>query len=109
MLSSITIENFRSFKNATLTLRPLTVVIGANASGKSNAMEGLRLLSWIAQGNRLDSNPFTTNGHRSLRGGPNQLPYGGETHFSFVCETTHPRWDTYHNHPGLAGRHTTDR
>ena len=95
MLSSITIENFRSFKDATLTLRPLTVVIGANASGKSNAMEGLRLLSWIAQGNRLDSNPFTTNGHRSLRGGPNQLPYRGETHFSFVCETTHPRWDTY--------------
>ncbi len=95
MLTRVTIENFRSFKNATLVLHPLTLVIGTNASGKSNAMEGLRLLSWIAQGNRLDSNPFTTNGYRFLRGGPRQLPYRGETHFSFVCETTHPRWDTY--------------
>lgn len=95
MLTQVTIENFRSFKHATLVLQPLTVVIGANASGKSNAMEGLRLLSWIAQGNRLDSNPFTTNGYRCLRGGPNQLPYRGETHFSFVCKTEHPHWDTY--------------
>ena len=95
MLTQVAFENFRSFKDATLVLQPLTVVIGANASGKSNAVEGLRLLSWIAQGNRLDSNPFTTNGSRSLRGGPNQLPYRGETHFSFVCKTTHPLWDTY--------------
>ena len=95
MLTQVTIENFRSFKNATLALQPLTVVIGTNASGKSNAMEGLRLLSWIAQGNRLDSNPFTRNGYRWLRGGPHQLPFLGETHFSFVCETTHPHWDTY--------------
>ena len=95
MLTQITFENFRSFKDATLVLQPLTVVIGANASGKSNAVEGLRLLSWIARGNRLDSNPFTTNGSRSLRGGPNQLPYRGETHFSFFCQTTHPLWDTY--------------
>ena len=95
MLTQVTFENFRSFRDATLVLQPLTVLIGANASGKSNAVEGLRLLSWIAQGNRLDSNPFTTNGYRSLRGGPNQLPYRGETHFSFVCQTTHPLWDTY--------------
>lgn len=95
MLKRITIENFRSYRDATLELRPLTVLVGANASGKSNALEGLRLLSWIAQGNRLDSNPFTTNGYRFLRGGPNQLPYRGETHFSFVCETTHPHWNTY--------------
>ena len=95
MLTKVTVENFRSFKDATLALQPLTVVIGANASGKSNAIEALRLLSWIAQGNRLDSNPFTMNGYRRLRGGPHQLPYRGETHFSFVCETTHPHWDTY--------------
>ena len=95
MLTKVTIENFRSFKDATLVLQPLTVVIGANASGKSNAIEALRLLAWIAQGNRLDSDPFTTNGYRRLRGGPHQLPHRGETHFSFVCETTHPDWDTY--------------
>ena len=40
MLSSVTIEGFKSYRKATLT-----VLIGANASGKSNAIEALRLLS----------------------------------------------------------------
>ena len=53
MLSSFTIENFKSYGKATLKLAPLTVLIGANASGKSNAIEALRLLSWIAAGDRL--------------------------------------------------------
>ena len=52
MLSSVTIENFKSYRKATLKLAPLTVLIGANASGKSNAIEALRLLSWIAEGKR---------------------------------------------------------
>ena len=95
MLSSITIKDFRSYREATLELRPLTVLIGANASGKSNAIEALRLLSWVAQGNRLDSNLFTTNGYRPLRGAPAQLGYRGATQFSFDCETTHPDWDRY--------------
>ena len=95
MLSSITIKDFRSYRDATLELRPLTVLIGANASGKSNAIEALRLLSWVAQGNRLDSNLFTTNGYRPLRGAPAQLGYRSATQFSFDCETTHPDWDRY--------------
>ena len=49
MLSSFTIQNFKSYRDATLKLAPLTVLIGANASGKSNAIEGLRLLSWIIE------------------------------------------------------------
>lgn len=46
MLSAITIRNFKSYKDATLPLAPLTLLIGANASGKSNAVEALRLLQW---------------------------------------------------------------
>ena len=46
MLTSITIRNFKSYKEATLPLAPLTLLIGANASGKSNAVEALRLLHW---------------------------------------------------------------
>ena len=45
MLSSVEIEKFKSYDKATLHLAPLTVLIGANASGKSNALEALRLLS----------------------------------------------------------------
>ena len=53
MLSSFTIKSFKSYRKATLKLSPLTVLIGANASGKSNAVEALRLFSWLAQGNKL--------------------------------------------------------
>jgi len=54
MISAITIQNFKSYRNATLPLAPLTLLVGANASGKSNAIEAMRFLSWLAHGRRLD-------------------------------------------------------
>jgi len=54
MLTSLTLGNFKSYKEATLSLAPITFLIGANASGKSNALEAIRLLSWLAKGSRLD-------------------------------------------------------
>ena len=54
MIQSITVENFKSYQKATLPLAPLTLLIGANASGKSNFIEAVRLLSWLAGGRRLD-------------------------------------------------------
>ncbi|MBF0425616.1 MAG: AAA family ATPase [Magnetococcales bacterium] len=55
MLESFTLENFRSHEKSTLPLAPLTMLIGANASGKSNVIEGLRLLSALAQGHPLST------------------------------------------------------
>lgn len=54
MLTSITLTNFKSYRVAVLGLAPLTFLIGPNASGKSNALEGIRLLNWLAKGKRLD-------------------------------------------------------
>ncbi|MCW8199893.1 ATP-binding protein [Verminephrobacter aporrectodeae subsp. tuberculatae] len=56
MLTSFHLRNFKSFQqDAVLPLASLTVLIGANAAGKSNVLEGLRLLSWLAQGNKLSA------------------------------------------------------
>ncbi|WPD22312.1 MAG: AAA family ATPase [Candidatus Electrothrix scaldis] len=55
MLSEIEIQDFKSYKKATLPLSPLSILIGANASGKSNAIEALRILNWIAQGQKLNA------------------------------------------------------
>lgn len=86
MLQSITFQNFKSYRSATLKLAPLTMLIGANASGKSNAVEGLRLLSWIAQGNRLDTIRSTVHREDGLiRGRVEDLVYRGETEFGFRC------------------------
>lgn len=54
MLTSLTLRNFKSYQEATLSLAPITFLIGPNASGKSNALEAIRLLSWLAKGSRLD-------------------------------------------------------
>lgn len=54
MLTSITLGNFKSYQHAEMPLAPLTFLIGPNASGKSNALEGIRLLNWLAKGSRLD-------------------------------------------------------
>ena len=43
LLNSIELENILSFKHARLELRPLNVLIGANASGKSNLIRAFGL------------------------------------------------------------------
>ena len=61
MLATFTFSDFKSFREARLPLGPLTVLIGANAAGKSNAIEALRLLSWLAQGQKLSSIQYAVN------------------------------------------------
>ena len=54
MLTSFTLKNFKSFKEATLHLTPtVTFLIGANGSGKSNALEALTLLKCLGKGKSL--------------------------------------------------------
>ena len=43
-LEKIHIKNFLSLRNVTLPFKPLTVLVGPNASGKSNTCEALRFL-----------------------------------------------------------------
>ena len=53
MMTSLTVENWKSFEKATLYIDALTVLIGTNASGKSNLLEALVFLSRIASGTML--------------------------------------------------------
>ena len=45
MLSKIRIENFKSIEKLELELAPLTIFVGPNASGKSNALESIAILA----------------------------------------------------------------
>ncbi|NER48853.1 MAG: AAA family ATPase [Symploca sp. SIO1A3] len=53
MLKQLILENWRSFGQAELPLNPLTVLIGKNASGKSNAIEALKFLKRVVKGEKL--------------------------------------------------------
>ena len=48
MLKRIKIQGYKSLVNLELNLKPLSVLVGPNASGKSNLLDALQLLSQIA-------------------------------------------------------------
>ena len=86
MIQSIQIGQFKSYEEASLPLAPLTVLIGANASGKSNALEALRFLSWLAQGQRLSSLQYQVNeAAQVVRGRVVDLPRRGSETFTLGC------------------------
>jgi predicted ATPase len=71
MLKKLILENWKSFRYAELYFDPLTVLIGTNASGKSNVVEALEFLRRMATGETVD---VALNGDRALppiRGGSN--------------------------------------
>ncbi|MDB9473819.1 AAA family ATPase [Dolichospermum circinale] len=94
MLIEFTLANFKSYKTGHLPLGSLTVLIGANAAGKSNALEGLRLLSWLAQGQKLSSIQYAVNSAEAVvRGRVNDLCYHGHSSFTIGCRLDIPEWN----------------
>jgi predicted ATPase len=55
MIKKINIENFRSILNASIELEPLSVIVGANATGKSNMIRGIEFLSDLVNFGLVDS------------------------------------------------------
>lgn len=95
MLTVFRLAHFKSYEHAELPLGPITLLIGANASGKSNAIEALRLLSWLAQGQKLSSIQYTINaGDRILRGRVGDLCRRPSHRFTLGCQTDDSTWHT---------------
>ncbi|MDZ8035508.1 AAA family ATPase [Nostoc sp. DedSLP04] len=69
MLKQLILENWKSFRYAELPLDPLTVVIGTNASGKSNVVEALEFLQRIARGENIEAALAGDKILSSIRGG----------------------------------------
>lgn len=70
MIKSFIFEKFKGYDRSVLWLEQITTLIGSNASGKSNAIEGIQILSELATGRDL-SMIFdgTKNSEGSIRGG----------------------------------------
>lgn len=63
MIRRIKIDGYKSFKEFTLELQPLTVIFGPNASGKSNFIDALYLISRMVNEKNLKA---AFQGHRGL-------------------------------------------
>lgn len=55
MITSVTLNDWKSFEAAKLFIDPLTVIIGTNASGKSNIIDALTFLNRVGSGLLLTS------------------------------------------------------
>ena len=53
MITSIRLVDFKNFVDETLRLGPFTMIVGTNASGKSNIRDAFRFLHGIGRGYTL--------------------------------------------------------
>lgn len=96
MLTQIQIKKFKSYQDQVLHLSPLTLMIGANASGKSNALEAFRFLAWLAQGQKLSVLKHRVDdSEQILRGQVKDLGYLGAQAFSLGCMTDDSNWNHF--------------
>src|SRR5450755_1937727 len=88
MIRTIEITNYKSVADLTVNLGRVTVLIGANGSGKSNILEAIALASAAAQ-NKLDNEFLISRGirvaeTRFMRSAFQELPPASKAvHISF--------------------------
>ncbi|MEO5332894.1 MAG: AAA family ATPase [Magnetococcus sp. YQC-5] len=82
MIKEIELTNWKSFSSAKLFIDPVTVLIGTNASGKSNALEALIFLQRIARGVSLTEALAGNANLPGLRGGLEWATMKGASDFT---------------------------
>jgi len=82
MLKQINLKNWKSFKDATLYIDPITILIGTNSSGKSNIIDALDFLSRIPEAKSLESALIGDSHTPGIRGGLEWVVRKPETQFT---------------------------
>lgn len=88
MLTRLRIRNFKSFDDASLAIGGLTIIVGVNASGKSNIRDALRFLHGVGRGYSLAEiigGKYGEGGYREwapLRGTTNEIIRFGQDAFT---------------------------
>lgn len=92
MITSIRLVNFKNFADETLRVGPFTVIVGANASGKSNIRDAFRFLNGIGYGYTLAEiigGKYGPGGQRRwepIRGAANEIIRFEQEMFSIEVE-----------------------
>jgi predicted ATPase len=92
MIESMRLERFKNFRDATLALGPLTVIVGTNASGKSNLRDAFRFMHGMSRGYTLAEiigEKYVEGGvlqWKGIRGGTREVAYAGESTFRLTTQ-----------------------
>ena len=104
MITSLRLVNFKNFADETLRMGPFTVIVGANASGKSNIRDAFRFLHGIGQGFTIDEIiGGKHDGWPGIRGAPSEFaPKGsissyGKSSFSLHVELDSTKGKTFYS------------
>lgn len=109
MITRLEIRNFKSLRNVTLDLGSMNLFVGANASGKSNFFDALRVLQGIGNGftvsEILDGKPksATSEVWEGIRGGSAKACFEGAEKEEWFTITVDGSLD-----PIMAGFRLTD-
>ena len=88
MITSVRLVNFKNFADETLRVGPFTVIVGTNASGKSNVRDAFRFLHGIGRGYTLAEimgEKYGAGGQvewAGVRGATNEIIRFGQSAFS---------------------------
>jgi len=98
MFTKLKLERFKNFERAELLLGPLTLCIGANASGKSNLRDAFRFLHGISRGYTLVDimgQKWIEGGvlqWQGIRGGNQEITYRQTETFTLMVEFGRPTY-----------------
>ena len=87
MIESLQMVDFKNFQDATLSLGKLTLLVGTNASGKSNIRDAFRFLHGMGRGYALAEiigEKYVEGGAlqwKGIRGGTREVAYAGKSAF----------------------------
>lgn len=89
VIQKIFFENFKSFQKSELKVEQISVLMGSNASGKSNAIEGIRILADISTGQPLSIIlDGAKNMEGAVRGGSKACARFNSDYFILGCTCT---------------------
>lgn len=79
MIKSLTLRNFRAFKNQRFEFGRFNVFVGPNNSGKSSALSALNMIAQTVLSSELNQTPLVLNGDFEELGTFMDMVHGGRT------------------------------
>ena len=100
MITKLKLNNFKNFKQAEINFGAVSIIVGTNATGKSNVRDAFRFLHGIARGYTLAEiigEKYGEGGQlqwSGIRGGTRETCFSGERSFSVGVEFEHKSGST---------------
>ncbi|WP_162259227.1 AAA family ATPase [Oerskovia sp. Root918] len=89
-ITELRLTSFKSFRRQTLPIDATTILIGRNGAGKSNALDGLEVLSRLASGDDIrDALDTESRSRDAIRGGSAGCSPHGSNSFEIGCRVVH--------------------